>query len=139
MQTAGKFSLHSTLRSVRPLSCFGSEAGLTDLARTNPDLLPLLLDKHQMDPQKIQEMIEQLRLVQHSIQLRQQQEHFRQQQQQQIKVSRISRVLTSTGCSGLTVIIIILKVLGCVHRDDLLPMKFVTSSDCVCSCITWAL
>ena len=58
------------------------------MARSHPDLLPMLVDKHQMDPHKIQEMIEQLRLVQHSIQLRQQQEQLRQQQQQQqIKVS----------------------------------------------------
>ncbi|XP_037087895.1 uncharacterized protein LOC119108429 [Pollicipes pollicipes] len=38
-----------------------------------PDLMPLLLDK-QLEPQRIQEMIQQLRLVQHSIQLSQQQQ-----------------------------------------------------------------
>ncbi|XP_037071222.1 transcription factor SOX-5-like [Pollicipes pollicipes] len=59
-----------------------SDGGLSDLARSHPELLPMLLDKQQMDPQKIQEMIEQLRIVQHSIQLRQQQEQFRQQQEQ---------------------------------------------------------
>ena len=63
----------------------------------------MLLDR-QLEPQRIQQMIEQLRLVQQSIQLTQQQQQYHQQQQQQeqqqqqqTKVSRDRHSVVTVG------------------------------------------